>query len=279
MDIYTPIAHSVMRLPRWAGVTAIVICSVLISIAATVSAVDHNAMSATAVRTSWIITICVPIIVAWPVGLLFVTLIKNLEVARAEATRLANTDLLTGVLNRRRFVQVATEELTQARETNSSVTVLLLDVDDFKKVNDVHGHNTGDAVLKMVAQRCNDALRPEDSFARWGGEEFVAVLPGATDAESIGVALKVRSSISSGEVDSAGELIRVTASIGVAAELEANESLDSLISRADHAMYKAKRSGKNKAILAERAVSKAATPHQDIRSGIQTPQLQLKKSA
>lgn len=268
-----------MWLPRWAGVTAIVMCSVLISIVATVSAVDHNAMSATAVRTSWIITICVPIIVAWPVGLLFVSLIKNLETARAEAARLANTDLLTGVLNRRRFVQVANEELTQARESNSSVTVLLLDVDDFKKVNDVHGHDAGDAVLKMVAQRCNDALRPEDSFARWGGEEFVAVLPGASDAESIGVALKVRSSISSGEVNSAGGLIRVTASIGVASELEVNESLDSLINRADHAMYEAKRSGKNKAILAERTVSDATAPDQDASSEKQTPLPQFKKSA
>lgn len=268
-----------MRLPRWAGVTAIVIFSVLISITATVSAVDHNAMSAIAVRTSWIITICVPIIVAWPVGLLFVTLIKNLETARAEAIRLANTDILTGALNRRRFVQVATEELTQARESNSSATVLLLDVDDFKKVNDVHGHDAGDAVLKMVAQRCNDALRPEDSFARWGGEEFVAVLPGATDAEGIGVALKVRSSISSGEVHNAGGLIRVTASIGVAGELEIDESLDSLISRADHAMYEAKRSGKNKAILAERIASEAAAPDQDTSSEKQTPLPQLKKKS
>lgn len=276
MNIYKPFAHSLVRYPRWVGVSGIVACSIFASIAATLSAVDHSEMSETAVRTSWLITIFVPLIVAWPVGMVFVTLIKSLEAARAEAERLANTDLLTGVLNRRRFVQVASDELSQAQTSNSSVTLLLLDVDDFKKVNDKHGHEAGDDVLKMVAQRCNEALRPEDSFARWGGEEFVAVLPGANDAESIGIALKVRSAISSGEVDTAGELIRVTASIGVASEHENQESLDSLINRADHAMYEAKRSGKNKAIL--------SAPHQsqtepESEQALEADTIEFKKSA
>lgn len=249
MEWSSATATYVAKLPVWVGTLIIVAVSVLFSVAATYFSLDETGMSAKNIRQTWIMTFSIPMIVSAPVGYVIVSLMRSLDKARREAEYLANTDVLTGALNRRQFVQVANSHLMAARESNSMIAVLLLDVDDFKKVNDIHGHDAGDAVLKMIAERCSGALRPEDTFARWGGEEFVAVLPGTSDSESIGIALKIRDAISAGEVDMQDTRIRVTASIGVAPQIGTEETLDSMLTRADHAMYQAKRGGKNAAVI------------------------------
>lgn len=249
MELSTATATYVAKLPVWLGTLVIVAASVLFSATATYLSMDETHMSPQSIRQTWIMTLTIPVIVSGPVGYVIVSLLRGLDKLRREAEYLANTDVLTGALNRRQFVEVANSKLTAAKESNSTISVLLLDVDDFKKVNDIHGHDAGDAVLKMIAERCSGALRPEDTFARWGGEEFVAVLPCADESESIGIALKIRDAISTGEVDLEETRIRVTASIGVAPQIAAEETLSSMLTRADQAMYQAKRGGKNAAVV------------------------------
>lgn len=250
MKFSRTISEQIIRFPRWVSVSVIVVVSIFLSLLAGELLMDPRSMPYETWLALFILAIAIPAVVATPVSIIIVSLVHDLEAARKKAVLLANTDMLTGVLNRRHFVEVANYKLTEAHRQREDITVLLLDVDDFKKINDNYGHDAGDAVLKMVAERCHQALRPEDSFARWGGEEFVAVLPGSNQSESIGIALKVRDAIASGAVGAKGSTISVTASIGVATELDGDETLESLLSRADHAMYEAKRSGKNAAVAA-----------------------------
>jgi diguanylate cyclase (GGDEF)-like protein len=190
----------------------------------------------------------VPAIVAGPVAHFGFRLMHLANDARREAQRLANTDLLTGILNRRRFVEIARAEL--ARGNAEPIALLLMDLDDFKRINDSHGHDAGDTVLKLVSQTCLTALRPGDPFARWGGEEFIALLPGAGVEAALSIAAGMRDAIAAAAVVLGGQAIRVTASIGIAVDdAAAGANLDALISRADHAMYEAKRAGKNAAKL------------------------------
>lgn len=239
----------IIALPRWLGVLLIVCCSVSLSVAGTYLGIDRSEMTQSNWRTTWLLSMGIPVLVSAPVGYLTFTLLHELDKARAEALHMANTDILTGALSRRRFIQIAEEVLTAESGSPSTASLLLLDVDNFKQVNDEHGHNTGDAVLQMVAQRCTEALRSGDSFARWGGEEFIAILPDTDAKESVKVALRLRDAVSSSSVTKQHGGIQVTVSIGVAPRLGTFEPLSAMLTRADLALYKAKRDGKNAAVL------------------------------
>jgi diguanylate cyclase (GGDEF)-like protein len=240
------LAQRFLNMPLWLLVALTVVFSVAFSVLFTY-ATDwalHRALE----RSALIASILIPVLVATPVAHFGFGLMHSADAARREAQRLANTDLLTGVLNRRRFVEVARDELS--RREDKPVSVLLLDLDDFKHINDRHGHDAGDAVLRLISRACLDALRPGDPFARWGGEEFIALLPGAGPDVAIGVALRVRDAIAAQRLDLGSEAIHITASIGVAVDAPAGSgNLDTLITRADRAMYEAKRGGKNAAKL------------------------------
>lgn len=162
----------------------------------------------------------------------------------AEAQRLASTDTLTGLFNRRAF----TERFEHAREKSGMPTsLLLLDVDHFKRVNDTRGHDVGDIVLKRVAQLLRSMGRKRDIVGRWGGEEFVVGLPGSPESGARIVAERLRRAIAEKPVETThGDPIAVTASIGVATMLHGLESLDELIQRADKALYSAKERGRNR---------------------------------
>lgn len=192
----------------------------------------------------------VPLMVATPVSVVLMGLLRKLEHARVEAHHLANTDLLTETVNRRRFVQLAERELRRAAATAAPVTLLVLDVDRFKQVNDAHGHSVGDAVLRAVADACRDALRPRDTLARWGGEEFVVLLPDTAPEHGEGVAERVRLAVASRLIRDLG--LQITISLGVAAEPEAGVAydLDRLVHLADRAMYDAKQAGRNRVHVA-----------------------------
>jgi diguanylate cyclase (GGDEF)-like protein len=172
-------------------------------------------------------------------------------VARILAQTLANTDALTGALSRRNFMEVGALVLARARHDAVPMSVLMLDVDDFKQVNDRYGHNTGDDVLKMFARICMQTLRPTDMLARWGGEEFAALLPSTALADAIQISERLCNAIASGSVAAGtGPPIRVTVSIGLATSTNSSAGLEELLARADAAMYDAKRSGKNGVRLA-----------------------------
>jgi diguanylate cyclase (GGDEF)-like protein len=237
--------RSLLALPRWAAVGAIVGASVVDSLGVTwLSLVVADVPES-------MVAVVVPTLVAGPVAIVLLTLLEELNRARALAQTLANTDALTGALNRRCFMERGHQAVGRAGSSTSSTSVLLMDIDDFKQINDRYGHSTGDAVLQMFAAECVAQLRPQDLLARWGGEEFVALLPATAAADALQLADRLRQAIAEARVAGAdGEPMGVTVSIGVACSDEQTVFLDDLLLRADEAMYEAKRSGKNTVRLA-----------------------------
>ncbi|BBZ76505.1 hypothetical protein MANY_18420 [Mycolicibacterium anyangense] len=159
----------------------------------------------------------------------------------SELRRLAVTDALTGVWNRRHGEELFNAELTQARETSRPLTLLMLDIDHFKAINDRYGHQAGDRVLIEVSRRLQTNLPSSDIVARWGGEEFVILLRGSDIDDGMATAEKIRGQIADMIFSDVGP---VTVSIG-AAERWSGDGLDSWLARADEALYRAKRSGRN----------------------------------
>ena len=167
--------------------------------------------------------------------------ISERKAFEAELLRLAVTDALTGVWNRRHGEELFQAELADSRDTGRPLTLLMLDIDHFKSINDRYGHQAGDRVLIEISRRLQDGLGAADVVARWGGEEFVILLRDADIEEAVSTAEKLRGLIADNVFIDAG---LVTASIG-AAQLAADDDLDSWLAHADEALYKAKRSGRN----------------------------------
>ncbi len=157
----------------------------------------------------------------------------------------AHTDVLTGLANRRRFFEVADSELSRARRYGTPLSLLMLDIDRFKEVNDAHGHHAGDRVLQQLARTCLEVLRNVDIVGRVGGEEFAILLPETELEGAIDVAERLRAAVARAEVArEEGVPLRVTVSIGVAM-LAGSVNLDTLMSQADAALYDAKHAGRN----------------------------------
>jgi diguanylate cyclase (GGDEF)-like protein len=166
--------------------------------------------------------------------------------------REAVTDELTGLSNHRRFQEALASELERARRFETGVGLVMLDVDDFKKVNDTYGHQVGDRVLKEVARVLRTESREVDEPARYGGEELAVILPAADLEGAYNLAERVRRGIEAIDVPIPGDRpLRVTASFGAAALPESATDQGSLIAAADAALYAAKRSGKNRTVRAE----------------------------
>lgn len=162
----------------------------------------------------------------------------------------AVTDELTGLANRRRFMEVVELELKRAERFQSPLGLLLVDLDDFKNVNDRFGHGTGDEVLRALSDVFRESLRDVDLAARLGGEEFAVLLPETDYSGAAGVAERLRASLASIELEApGGERFGVTASFGVGVYPEA-QSVDELLRTADSALYRAKAEGKNRVALA-----------------------------
>jgi diguanylate cyclase (GGDEF)-like protein len=154
----------------------------------------------------------------------------------------STVDAKTGLLNFTAWREVAHRALLRAARTKAPVAVLLIDLDHFKRINDTHGHLVGDQVLTAVANCVKQDLREYDMVGRFGGEEFVLMLDNADLYAAVAAATRVRERISEVVV---GDGIRVTASIGVAHSAHASATLDTLLERADVALYEAKSAGRN----------------------------------
>ncbi|MFH0799255.1 MAG: GGDEF domain-containing protein [Pseudomonadota bacterium] len=164
-----------------------------------------------------------------------------------EMHQMANYDAVTGILNKHAFVNRLKEEFSYAKRTHLGISLLMIDIDFFKKVNDTHGHMAGDYVLNGVAQRIQKAVRDEDILARYGGEEFVVILRGI-DAKGAGpLAERVRSLVASEPFKFENILIPVTISIGIGTQsAEACTTPAELIAKADSCLYISTQNGRNR---------------------------------
>lgn len=175
--------------------------------------------------------------------------IQALECALEETSACITHDPLTGVLNRRGLDEVLANEMARAARYHQPLCTGLLDIDNFKRLNDTYGHDAGDEALLHLAQICRDTLRPQDSVARYGGEEFVIVLPGAKLSEAKQVLLRLQRELTKRIFMRDKEKLLITFSAGVT-DMREGDSEESMIKRADEAMYMAKKAGKNKVLSA-----------------------------
>ncbi len=169
-----------------------------------------------------------------------------------ELNRQAHTDYLTGVNNRRYFMALSEQELNRAIRYNNPLSMLMMDIDFFKQVNDTHGHKAGDHVLKKLADVCRETMREVDIVGRIGGEEFAILLPETGKEKSIEAAERLRVALEKAKVpqEVGGMPIQFTVSIGVASLVSKDDNLDVLLSLADKALYAAKETGRNKVCVA-----------------------------
>ena len=171
---------------------------------------------------------------------------KQLEVVETEA----NTDYLTGLYNRRAFMNVLEEYFQNYRQFGDVFSLILLDIDNFKSINDTYGHDVGDIVLKDVGNVLKKYLRPEDIPARFGGEEFAVIVSNANKEIASKVAERIRKVMETRHIKiDENTIVDYTASFGVACVEDRFESIDQLIKKADDNLYKAKRNGKNCVVI------------------------------
>lgn len=161
----------------------------------------------------------------------------------------AQQDILTRLPNRRGIQQFIEFESARARRQKKPLTLILCDIDRFKRVNDQYGHDGGDVVLKHVSDLFKASIREQDGVARWGGEEFLFVLPDTEESNAVVLAEKVRETLATSPVDIQQKNVVITASFGVA-QIDFEQGLDKALTLADKALYKAKEKGRNKVLSA-----------------------------
>lgn len=164
------------------------------------------------------------------------------ERLRAELEHLATRDSLTGAMARRVLIEACEQELARCQRHGRSMALLMMDIDHFKAVNDTHGHQTGDRVLTDFVTRISSLLRRPDLLARFGGEEFVLLLPETAQEEAIAVAERILAQVAEPKEG----LPPITVSIGVTTNRPDEDQIDALLARADKALYKAKDEGRNR---------------------------------
>lgn len=178
-----------------------------------------------------------------------VTVIRDItthKVMVAKLNQIANSDPLTGVGNRRFFLDVGKKEYFRAVRYSNPISLVMLDVDHFKRINDTYGHDIGDIALKALAKVCMNTLRDCDVLARIGGEEFAIILPGCDLAGSTALAERLRKNVETNSIDTPKGTIAYTVSMGVTQMQPEDDDIETMLNRADTGLYEAKESGRNR---------------------------------
>ena len=176
---------------------------------------------------------------------------QELDKVNKDLEERASTDGLTGLSNRRAFDESLERELAQSQRQNKPLSLIILDVDHFKRFNDDFGHQAGDLVLKQLGGTLTASVRKSDLPARYGGEEFAVVMPFTNQAQAIGVAERVRSNVEQMRVPWEGQMLKVTVSLGCTTVLGSRSDIspEATIKAADAALYEAKENGRNQVVL------------------------------
>jgi diguanylate cyclase len=172
-------------------------------------------------------------------------MLHDLEAARVRLDVLATRDELTGIYNRRQFLVLADREWARCRRYDMGAAMLMLDVDHFKRINDLHGHLAGDLMLREIARAIADTLRHADFLGRFGGEEFIVFLPHTDTLGALDVAERIRERVATIALEWRGERITTTLSVGVGTLGAEHDTVGALIADADCALYTAKHAGRN----------------------------------
>lgn len=194
---------------------------------------------------------------AWAIGTLPVLIVVHRTVLFRQLEEAATTDHKTGLLNATAWNHVAEAELARAARESSSLAVLMVDIDHFKRLNDTYGHQTGDIVLKAVAEALTGTVRPYDEVGRWGGEEFAILCPDVAPADAVTLAERMGAAIRAIRVTSAhgADVTGVSASIGVATYPQFGPALADVLLAADDSLFVAKDQGRDRAIAASQSVA------------------------
>ncbi|MCU1287826.1 MAG: hypothetical protein JWN60_55 [Acidobacteria bacterium] len=174
---------------------------------------------------------------------------NELQKTQSELEKLATTDFLTGINNTRKFFEISANEIQRCQRFRTSLSVIMFDIDFFKRINDTFGHAAGDKVLIEVVGICKKTLRGIDVLGRLGGEEFAVLLPHTDIKGALTVAEYLRAAIEKAEFKLFSETVNVTASFGVSGLLDKDKQIKTVLGRADSALYEAKRNGRNQVVL------------------------------
>jgi diguanylate cyclase (GGDEF)-like protein len=184
--------------------------------------------------------------------------ISELKRLQRELEHQVRHDYLTGLFNRRHFIELANKELTRLKRYGGELSLIMFDIDFFKRINDTYGHSIGDVVLQKIAKISSETLREVDIIGRLGGEEFVVLLPHTDRQQAVEAAERLRLALEAGEVTlENGEELQFTASLGVLTIDKAMSlgeealNIDRLLTRVDKALYQAKESGRNRVCLSQ----------------------------
>lgn len=168
-----------------------------------------------------------------------------------ELLKLASTDPLTGVFNRREFRILAEKELIRTKRYGRPMSILMMDIDHFKTLNDTYGHAAGDKALQQFTKICSTSLRTMDVIARWGGEEFVVLLPETDIKGASSIAERLRKAVEGIEFNHNSNIIKFTVSVGAIEYKIGDDEIDIPLARVDAAMYKAKNTGRNRVCVVD----------------------------
>ena len=178
--------------------------------------------------------------------------------AERKLLELATTDSLTHLSNRRHLLALAEREVMRSRTTGEPIALILADIDHFKQINDEYGHDGGDRVITHAGAQLANLSRTQDTVARWGGEEFLILLPATSFEDGFAVAERIRKSVANAAVEHQGKTISYTLSLGIAS-LKEDESFNDAIIRADHALYQSKEGGRDRVTAASAAAPATAS--------------------
>ena len=180
--------------------------------------------------------------------------IREIEVKSilVQAHELANIDTLTFIPNRRKIIVELQEEVIRSERYGMPLSISILDIDHFKKVNDTYGHTTGDETLRSVAARLREHIRHPDTIGRYGGEEFLIVLPNSEAKAAVEQASRLCRDIRKTQIEANDHVLSVTVSIGIAQLRIGQENWEGFLNRADEALYQAKNNGRDRWVVAEK---------------------------